>query len=162
MKECHNFYSVLCFFLSSLLPVLHIHAFISENSNSDYGLEKFFKFWLFTIMPIAIGAMAVSFLLKPRRNDRQYKTFLYFQYLAIVLSLFTCVLQQTNSFIGPILLSLLAICLLLFAEKVRNNMAQKSDVELSEHLIEVVLKGTVFIGLGQVSNIHPCLLKCLI
>ena len=89
--------------------------------------------------------------MQPRRNDKLYKTTLYFQYaiyglLINIIELFfsrRSFLEVVGSLVGW-------ISLLLFAEKVRFWMALKPDEELSTILTNVVLKGGMFIGLGQV------------
>jgi hypothetical protein len=89
--------------------------------------------------------------LQPRRNDKLYKTTLYFQYaiyglLINIIELFF----SRRSFLEVVGYLVVWITLLLFAEKVRSWMALKPDEELSTILTNVVLKGGMFIGLGQV------------
>lgn len=42
--------------------------------------EKMFDFWTWIALPIPVTVMAISFVLKPRQEDRPYKIFLYTQY----------------------------------------------------------------------------------
>ncbi|GMH56870.1 hypothetical protein TrST_g14081 [Triparma strigata] len=51
--ECHSFYSVLMFIVSSIQPILYLHAYFTqlgsdEESSQTYGLKKFEEFWGWT------------------------------------------------------------------------------------------------------------------
>ena len=93
--------------------------------------------------------------MQPRRNDKLYKTTLYFQYaiyglLINIIELFF----SRRSFLEVVGYLVVWITLLLFAEKVRSWMASKPDDELSKIMTIAVLKGGLFIGLGQVREIN--------
>ena len=94
--------------------------------------------------------LSFALFLQPRRNDRFYLTFFYFQF---GLHCFGWIFQNREHILDCVLLVALQITLLLFAIKVRRRMARKSDVELSDILTERVLKGGL-IGLAQVSEIE--------
>ena len=84
VTECHTFYSVAAFIIVSLQPVLYVQAAIDEHYHvfdQDYGIKKFEEYWSWTIFPITSGTMAASFVLKPRRNDKKYTSFLLVQAL---------------------------------------------------------------------------------
>lgn len=153
VDECHGFYSCLTFAISFLQPLLHIHAFIDEHYkliDPDYSLKKFEEFWCWTINPLTVGAMVISFGLKPKRSDLKYTALLYFQYISCTLS----TAATAWSFFSHSLLVLISvfsfyIALLLFAEHVRALLAKKPKEELSFFLTQVVIKEGVFIGLAQ-------------
>ncbi|GMI18357.1 hypothetical protein TrLO_g7900 [Triparma laevis f. longispina] len=60
-----------------------IYAYYAYTDDEDEK-EKFHDFWTWVTLPISITAMAISFSLKPRREDRPYKTLLYAQYFLYV------------------------------------------------------------------------------
>ena len=89
--------------------------------------------------------------MQPRRNDKLYKMILYIQYaiFGLLINIFELA-SSRRSFLKFFGYLFGWITILLFAEKVRSRMASKPDDELSTILTNVVLKGGMFIGLGQV------------
>ena len=73
ITECATTWSIVGFLLSSMVTVYEVSFILTgDKKNKDfYG-------WI--VMPISTSAMAVSFVLKPRKNDLPYKVFLHFQY----------------------------------------------------------------------------------
>ena len=92
--------------------------------------------------------------MQPRRNDKLYKMILYTQYaiFGLLINIFELA-SSRRSFLEFFGYLVGWITLLLFAEKVRSRMTSKSDDELSTILTNVVLKGGLFVGLGQVREI---------
>lgn len=116
-------------------------------------MEKHNKFWAWTIFPITVGAMMISFGLKPCRNDVPYKTFLYLQYLLLCFGFFVDpeLGFRVPKWVCSIIVIVSQLIMFLFAEKVRFLIARQPDTELSDFLTNVVLKGGVFIGLAQLA-----------
>ena len=101
--------------------------------------------------------------MQPRRNDKLYKTTLYFQYALYGLP--RKIIELSSSRISPLeFIGYLVtyITLLLFAEQVRSWMALKPDEELSTILTNAVLKGGLFVGLGQVRGNIRIGWKCVL
>ena len=93
--------------------------------------------------------------MQPRRNDKIYKSTLYFQFA--IYGLPRIIIELSSSRISPLeFIGYLVtyITLLLFAEQVRSWMATKPDDELSKIMTNTVLKGGLFVGLGQVRKIY--------
>ena len=78
VTECATVYSVLMAFVSTGYTALY--AYYART-----GDEKVYKFWTAIILPISTTAMAISFALKPRRQDQAYKVFLVLQYVLFTL-----------------------------------------------------------------------------
>lgn len=80
VTECATIYSVLMACITTGYAA--IYAYFASSSNSR-GLEKLHDFWIWIMLPISVSAMGISFALKPRREDRPYKVFLYVQYFIL-------------------------------------------------------------------------------
>ncbi|GMI03149.1 hypothetical protein TrLO_g2505 [Triparma laevis f. longispina] len=72
VTECATTYSVILCLITSLPAILSVHAAVDEAFkiiDDYYTYEKFEHFWEWTIFPLVLSSMAISFALKPRRND---------------------------------------------------------------------------------------------
>ena len=78
ITECATAWSVVGFALTTAHT--GIHAAFALTKDDAYG-----DFYVWVTKPICVTAMAVSFMLKPRRRDFAYMTFLYFQYATLTL-----------------------------------------------------------------------------
>ena len=127
--------------MSSLQPGLYIHAIIVDG-HGGYTVDKFEKFWALTILPTTLGAMVLSFVLKPKREDWRYKLMLYLQY-----SLFGLVGSCIALFRGTKSVTYLGfrfmvwVALFYLSFRVRRRIARLSDKDLNDLLTHVVLKG---------------------
>ena len=108
VTELHTFYSAFTFALAMIHPILNFYTIIQEaNSNMDNSaLKKYRLFWGWTIFPLSLGAMCISWLIKVRK-DADLKGFQSFlthrtatpkQYAVQVLPLYTifCILCRVN------------------------------------------------------------------
>ncbi|GMH71858.1 hypothetical protein TrST_g1472 [Triparma strigata] len=128
------------------------------------GDEKVPKFWAWIILPISATAMAVSFALKPRREDWAYKAFLVLQYVlfTFVSEFFEAVAEDfvkseiKESSIG----SLFWLTILIFGMKCRPHIAKLSDEDLSKFLINDVIMGGMLVGLGQLAFLMFASVQC--
>ncbi|GMH78321.1 hypothetical protein TL16_g07754 [Triparma laevis f. inornata] len=107
--------------------------------------------------------MAISFCLKPRREDRLYKTLLYTQFVTYTLvSEFLYVVG--NSFDRVIARAIASgafyLLLLKFGIKSRSHFAKLPDKELSHFLTNDVIMGGVIIGLGQLAFLMFGSIQC--
>lgn len=100
--------------------------------------------------------MGISFVLKPRREDRTYNIFLYAQWFvfAYLGSFFGLVGEEfeTGAIIRVSLeYSLLYLALFIFGMKLRSHIAKLTDKDLSHFLTGDVVMGGVIIGIGQLA-----------
>ena len=101
--------------------------------------------------------------MQPRRNDKLYKTTLFIQYAIYWLPRNIIELSSSRRSFLEVFGRLVGwITILLFAEKVRSWMALKPDEELSTILTNAVLKGGLFVGLGQVRGNIRIDWKCVL
>ena len=78
ITECATAWSVVGFALTTAQTCI----------NAAFALTKddvYSDFYAWVVKPICFTAMAVSFMLKPRRSDSTYMTFLYAQYAILTL-----------------------------------------------------------------------------
>ena len=108
--------------------------------------------------------MAISFALKPRREDRAYKAFLVIQYVLFTfVSEILAVVGQDfakSKTISSSASSLLYLALLKFGLKCRPHVAQLSDEDLSKFLANDVIFGGMIIGLGQLAFLMFASIQC--
>lgn len=98
-----------------------------------------------------------SHMKQPRRNDWQYKCFLYTQFFIFCVAL---ILPYRSN--KPILCSILAAEVPMFfvAKKFREIFARKPDEELSDILTRVVLKESLFVGTAQLLFLVSGTIQC--
>lgn len=109
--------------------------------------------------------MSISFVLKPRRNDRRYNFFLYFQYFIFAyISTFLSLVGRKftpEAIITTILYCILWYLIFIFAYKSREYIANHdSDKELSYFLTNDVMVGGVIIVLGQLAFLAFPSIQC--
>ncbi|GMH73979.1 hypothetical protein TL16_g06338 [Triparma laevis f. inornata] len=150
VSECSWVFSITCFLLTSIYTVL---CFI-------FGYTLNNTYWLLAclVLPIVAMTYTMAFVLKPKRRDWKYMSFLTFHFFtfAIVSEFSTAVgdfrLQTPeNGLLWHAWFSVLRIPVWLIAFrltlKLREQAAQLAEKELSEFLCQSVLvKGTVAMG----------------
>ncbi|GMH91599.1 hypothetical protein TL16_g12100 [Triparma laevis f. inornata] len=149
--------------LSSFQPVLTLHAALEElNPRTNYGYKKFEEFWDLTLAPLSFGAMAISFLLKPRRNGWKYKAILYTQYFIYGYGKDIVYLAASRDLFPVFLIvkAMIWIVLLIFGQRVRSGVADLPGAKMSHYLTHVVLKGGFFVGLAQLSFLIFSSIQC--
>ncbi|GMH90124.1 hypothetical protein TrVE_jg3457 [Triparma verrucosa] len=113
---------------------------------------------------MAVTAMAISFALKPRREDRAHTIFLVLQF--VVFSFVTEFLNvvgedfATSQIIMSSFRSLCWLALLKLGLKFRTNVAKLSDEDLSKFLTNDVILGGMFVGLGQLAFLMFASIQC--
>ena len=157
VTECANIYSALMFCLSSSITALYISFAIS-------GDQKISNFWVWIFLPTSLTAMCISFALKPRRVDWQYKVFLWAQYFLFT----TC--PEILAIVGADdrheqVLSSLCRCILWFAAipvliKYCSRVAELSDKDISVFLTNDVVKSCMLVGLAQLSFLMFGCIQC--
>eukprot|EP00519_Triparma_laevis_P003774 CAMPEP_0182497326 /NCGR_PEP_ID=MMETSP1321-20130603/5827_1 /TAXON_ID=91990 /ORGANISM="Bolidomonas sp., Strain RCC1657" /LENGTH=114 /DNA_ID=CAMNT_0024701169 /DNA_START=185 /DNA_END=526 /DNA_ORIENTATION=+ len=109
-------------------------------------------------------AMAISFVLKPRRQDRAYNSFLVLQYVLLsFVSEFLAIVGAdfaTGQIIRATLRSPLWLALLKLGVKFRSHAANLSDDDLSKFLTNDVIFGGVLVGLGQLAFLMFGSIQC--
>ncbi|GMI08900.1 hypothetical protein TrVE_jg2098 [Triparma verrucosa] len=106
--------------------------------------------------------MAISFLLKPRRNGWKYKAILYTQYF-IYGYLKDIVYLAASRDLFPVFFivkAMIWIVLLIFGQRVRSGVADLPGAKMSHYLTHVVLKGGFFVGLAQLSFLIFSSIQC--
>ena len=117
------------------------------------------------VLPISVTAIGISFMLKPRRDDRPYKFFLYvqffvFAYLGELLAL-VGLEPKTSAIVDASLKGLLLYpALLAFGIKSRSHIAKLTDKDLSHFLIKDVVMGGVVVGCGQLAFLAFAGIQC--
>ncbi|GMH79050.1 hypothetical protein TrLO_g7737 [Triparma laevis f. longispina] len=162
VTECATTYSVLMACITTGYAA--IYAYFASSSNS-HGLEKLHDFWIWIMLPISVSAMGISFALKPRREDRPYKVFLYAQYFILTyfaefLGLFWT--PPNTSIIVEKSIECLVVypALFMLGMKSRSRIAKLTDKDLSRFLTNDVVMGGVIIGLGQLTFLMFASIQC--
>ena len=160
IEECSYFYVVLLFLISSFPACLYIYAVAQASSAEDKFYEKVDKFWSWTLLPISIMAIALSFGLKPRREDWKYKSLLYFQCLFFLFAdrIARLCFGTLTWYQG--LYILIGAALMLLGLKIRSNLAGLPDAEVSEFLTNTLIKEGLLMGLGQLSLLIFSSIQC--
>ncbi|GMI01543.1 hypothetical protein TrLO_g10204 [Triparma laevis f. longispina] len=157
VTECATLYSILMACISNGNTALH--AYYART-----GEEKALRFWMWIILPISTTAMALSFVLKPRRKVRAYKVFLILQYVlySFVSEILSVVGEDFTSsqIIISSVRSLLWLALLEFGLKTRSHVAKLSDEDLSKFLITDVIFGGMLVGLPQLAFLMFASIQC--
>ncbi|GMH62352.1 hypothetical protein TrST_g13759 [Triparma strigata] len=128
------------------------------------GDVKALRFWMWIILPLSTTAMAISFVLKPRRKDWAYKVSLVLQYVmfAFVSEYFYLVghdFAKSTSILASVR-SLVWLALLKFGLMCRNHIATLSDEDLSNFLANDVVFGGMIIGSGQCAFLMFASIQC--
>lgn len=144
-----------------MLTTLGFSLTISPNliSESDPDLSiKINKFWSWAFQPISLTAMALSFVLIPRRNDwvRKFLIGQYFVY-AILPTLFSVVVNKSLSSVLQLLVYSSILPLVL---RVRANIAVLEDKVLADFLSEEVFNGGVMASLAQLTFLLFSSVQC--
>lgn len=161
VTECATIYSVLMACITSSYTLL---LFYFAYSNDELEKEKISEFWFYIVLPISCMAMGISFFLKPKREDRPYKNFLYAQYIVMFfVSEFLAIVGydfEASEIVRACLKSSLYLALLKLLMSSRSAAAKLSDKELSNFLTNNVVMGGVVIGLGQVAFLMFASIQC--
>ena len=108
--------------------------------------------------------MAISFLLKPRRDDFAYRAFLQFQYclLTFVSELLIMIgfKFERSETIQASLTMVLFFFVLLVSWRIRSMVGELSDADLSEFLSMSVIKVGLVVGLGQLAFLAFSSIQC--
>ncbi|GMH95309.1 hypothetical protein TL16_g13124 [Triparma laevis f. inornata] len=133
-------------------------------SSDEQEQEKIRKFCVWIEVPITVTAMSISFTLKPRREDRLYKIFLYVQYFAYTfVSTFLGVVGnnfEARTTAEACVRSLFWLALLKLGMVFRSSIANLPVKELSNFLINDVVMGGMIIGLGQLALLTFASIQC--
>ncbi|GMH86571.1 hypothetical protein TL16_g10591 [Triparma laevis f. inornata] len=157
VTECATIYSFLMECITTGFPALYAYYAYT-------GDEKVWKFWTKIILPMSATAMAISFALKPRREDRAYKVFLVLQY--VLLTLVAEILAIVgDDFAKSVLIksfvrSLLYLAFLKIGLKSRSRIATLSDEDLSKFLTNDVIMKSMLVGLGQLAFLMFASIQC--
>ncbi|GMH77073.1 hypothetical protein TrLO_g9487, partial [Triparma laevis f. longispina] len=141
-----------------------MYAYFAYSSDEDEK-AKIAKFWGWSILPIFVTTMAISFMLKPRREDRKYKTLLYIQYFVLsYVSEFLSLIGKgfKKGTVGIFFLKGLVLypALLILGMKLRSHIAKLTNRDLSYFLTNDVVMGGAFIGLGQLAFLMFASIRC--
>ncbi|GMH47155.1 hypothetical protein TrVE_jg3053 [Triparma verrucosa] len=157
VTECATVYSVLMACITTGFTALY--AYFAQTSD-----EKVSVFWIWITLPIAISAMSISFVLKPKREDRAYKVALLFQYVLFsFVSEFLSVVGHDFAKIRIIMSCVKALFWLISLKigmKVRSHVASLSDEDLSNFLMNDVIFGGMLVGLAQLAFIMFGSIQC--
>ncbi|GMI02040.1 hypothetical protein TrVE_jg672 [Triparma verrucosa] len=157
VTECATLHSVLMACITSGFTALY--AYFART-----GDEKVNKFWTTIILPISATAMAISFALKPRREDRAYQLFLVLQYVLFTfVSEFLLVVGDDFAMSQIIVSSVRSFCwlaLLKLGLKSRSHIAKLSDEDLTKFLTNDVIFGGMLVGLGQSAFLMFASIQC--
>eukprot|EP00519_Triparma_laevis_P013418 CAMPEP_0182490718 /NCGR_PEP_ID=MMETSP1321-20130603/474_1 /TAXON_ID=91990 /ORGANISM="Bolidomonas sp., Strain RCC1657" /LENGTH=1006 /DNA_ID=CAMNT_0024692943 /DNA_START=67 /DNA_END=3084 /DNA_ORIENTATION=- len=154
VTECHFFYSALLCAQSSLLPLT---LFWRGWDKAD---GRFWEFWMPTLLPQTLGAVLISWVLKPRRSDWYYKAFLYLQYFAYCSTFIFGILAKDDWVFTLCAAVIIQGGILKLLEKLRRTIASLADDELSEYLKHTVLKYGLIVGMGQLLFISLISIGC--
>ena len=157
ITECATTWSIIGFIITSVYT--GIHGIFAKD-----GDETITKFYAWVIKPFCYTTMAISLLLKPRRNNFAYKAFLYSQYVLFTIGSELLTIaghkwKQDGIIIGA-LWAIFWLCLLLFAMRVRARVARLSDQALSKFLSKSLVRGGLIVGLGQLAFLALSSLQC--
>ncbi|GMH66283.1 hypothetical protein TrLO_g3237 [Triparma laevis f. longispina] len=169
ITECANCYSVVAFLGSMIQPMLTVHAVLAEQiDKTNYDFQKFDEFWSWVILPITLGAMAISFVLKPCRNTWSYLTILFVQYfiygfsgtaayiyLGKPISTAMIVLRSVVN----LLLLILALIIRAKISHLQGKLENKKD-RLTEFLSVTMIRDGLFSGLGQLAFVIFAAIQC--
>ena len=157
ITECATIWSILGFVVTSSHTYLMV-AFVVT------GREVYTLFYSWLLMPICSMSMAISFLLKPRRTDVGYLSFLYIQYgvfnIAGVLLYLTGYNWAKDKVYVQATASVLYALILILLTKIRSKIAQLSDSDLTYFLSLTLVKGGLIAGVGQLLFLVFGALQC--
>ena len=114
--------------------------------------------------PTCVLAMAISFLLKPRREDLAYRAFLLFQYCQLTFGSEILIMIGFRFDRGEVIQAFITMVLffimLLVFWRIRSRVAKLSDADLSEFLSMSVVKDGLIVGLGQLAFLAFSSIQC--
>ena len=155
--ECATTWSVITFTITNIYT--GVHVIYSLN-----GDETIIKFYAWILLPICITVQAISFLLKPRRTDFAYKTFLYLQYFLFIIVPEILTMAgfswEQHSVLVSFSRCLIWLGLLSFAMQVRARVARLCDEDLSDFLSMSVVRGGLFVGSAQLAFLAFSSVQC--
>ncbi|GMH89030.1 hypothetical protein TrVE_jg13185 [Triparma verrucosa] len=164
---CHTLYSVLTFCVSSLFPLLHLHAYLDEHyqlTNKNYGLMKFEEFWSFNFTPLTFWALLISFMLQPCNKSKWHKAMLTVQYIVYSFSFTTSYFNFFGRSVVMLIITIFLLVLLLFATlKVRSIVAsleKRGPKKLSEFLSKSVIYKGLLLGSIKLTFLVFTSIKC--
>ena len=140
-----------------------LRAFCFQPQSLSDSLLSF-QFYPYTILPLSVLTICISFLLKPRRNTIAYKAVLYMQYFIFTLGseLFDAIgyKWERSETIASLSFSASWLCCLPIMWRVRARIAKLSDDDLSKYLSNYVIGGGLVVGLGQLTFLALSTLQC--
>eukprot|EP00519_Triparma_laevis_P004294 CAMPEP_0182514400 /NCGR_PEP_ID=MMETSP1321-20130603/35669_1 /TAXON_ID=91990 /ORGANISM="Bolidomonas sp., Strain RCC1657" /LENGTH=1209 /DNA_ID=CAMNT_0024721593 /DNA_START=151 /DNA_END=3777 /DNA_ORIENTATION=+ len=161
---CHTLYSVLTFCVSSLFPLLHLHAYLDEHYQlieKNYGLMKFEEFWSFNFTPLTFWALLISFMLQPCNKSKWHKAMLYVQYVVYSFSFTTSYFNFFGRSVVMLIVTIFLLVLLLFATlTVRSIVASLDPKKLSEFLSKSVIYKGLLLGSIKLTFLVFTSIKC--
>lgn len=161
VTELATIYSVIMFLISMVAPLLAVHAALF-NDESVYRWKKYDEFWSWTFEPLSFGAMGISFLLKPRREDKKYKVFLSTQYViyGFAIPIIRWNFLDDKSLAGICLRIVIWVVLLMFGLRVRSEVASLPDERLSTFLTQDLFKEGLLVGVAQLAFLSFSSVQC--
>ncbi|GMH66597.1 hypothetical protein TrST_g749 [Triparma strigata] len=154
-------YSVLTCLITCSFTLLYFYRTFFASGLIEAEIRDF---WLYVMAPLCLTATNISFVLKPRRRDLKYRVFLISQY---VIFTFFCPIFSviSNSYsAGSLMWSgfflVPALIMLYVGLWFRNLVAELSDEDLDRFITQDVVKGGVFVGLGQLVFLIFSCLQC--
>ena len=161
---CHTLYSVLTFCVSSLFPLLHLHAYLDEHYqliDKNYGLTKFEEFWSFNFTPLTFWALLISFMLQPCNESKWHKAMLTVQYIVYSFSFTTSYFNFFGRSVVMLIVTIFLLVLLLFATlTVRSVVASLDPKKLSEFLSKSVIYKGLLLGTIKLTFLVFTSIKC--
>ena len=157
ITECANAWSTLGFILTTSYTAL-------EAAYAFSGEVKYSLFYAWVMVPIAVTGMALSFALKPRRNNFAYKAFLFAQYAIFAFGsrFFYAAGSNWNAteVIGSVTFFIIWLAFYPVALRIRGRVAQLSDNDLNQFLSGSVIQGGLVVGFGQLLFLAFSSLQC--
>ena len=126
--------------------------------------SQYTKFFAWIVLPISITATVVSLFLKPRREDRIYKAFLYFQFVCTWFGSEFFIMAgddwETGEIVKGCIRALGYTFVFYVFLRIRANAAKLSDEALEDFLASKVMKGGLTVGLGQIVFLAFSSIQC--
>ena len=157
VTECSALWCIVGFVLTTCHT--GIYAAFALSGNPIYH-----KFYAWVSKPTCVTAMAISFLLKPRRTDLKYQVFLLFQYCLLTFGSELLIMIgfefERGESIQGILTIFFFFFVLIVSWRIRSRVAKLSDADLSEFLSMSVVKVGLVVGLGQLAFLAFSSIQC--
>ncbi|GMH75834.1 hypothetical protein TrLO_g15657 [Triparma laevis f. longispina] len=161
VTEAATQYSLLTFLITISFTLVYFYRTFFASGLIEAEIRDF---WLYIMAPLCLTAMNISFVLKPRRRDLKYRVFLISQY--VIFTFFGPILSViSNSYSADSLMwsgvFLVPAPIMLYVGLwFRNLVAELSDEDLDRFITQDVVRGGVFVGLGQLVFLIFSCLQC--